>query len=263
VGQGVARLPVATTTDADNHLGGVAAANYRRFERDQIAPWLGRRVLEIGAGHGDLAAILPPLDALTVTDADPACLRILRARFAGRPDVTVRPLDLRALAARPEPVAAPGPAGPPRPDTIVMVNVLEHLADDVAALRAAAGLTVPGGRLVLWVPAHPALYGAFDARVGHHRRYTRDGLRSVVAAAGLTPERTRSVNLLGGVAWWLAVRRGGTRAVDPRLVRAYDRFLVPVTRRVDALAAVGFGQSLLCVARLGASLVPAARRGPA
>jgi SAM-dependent methyltransferase len=256
----VARLTAVTTgvtTDADNHLGGVAAANYRRFERDLIVPWLGRRVLEVGSGHGDLAALLPPLDSLTVTDPDPACLRILRARFAGRPEVTVRPLDLLGPADPgrtdlvPAGRARPDTAGTARPDTVVMVNVLEHIADDVAALRSAAGLTGPAGRLVVWVPAHPSLYGAFDARVGHHRRYTRDGLLSVVAAAGLIPERARSVNLLGGIAWWLAVRRGGARTVDPRLVRAYDRFLVPAARGLDAVLPVPFGQSLLCVARVG------------
>jgi hypothetical protein len=108
---------------------------------------------------------------------------------------------------------------------------------------------VPDGAVVLWVPAYPALFGDFDRLVGHHRRYTPASLRTTVEAAGLVPEVLKPVNLLGGIAWWAAVRRGGAGTASPRLVRAYDRLVVPVTRSMERYWTPPFGQSLLCVAR--------------
>jgi hypothetical protein len=85
--------------------------------------------------------------------------------------------------------------------------------------------------------------------VGHHRRYTPASLRATVEAAGLVPDVLRPVNLLGGIAWWAAVRRGGAGSASEWLVRAYDRLVVPVTRALERHWRPPFGQSLLCVAR--------------
>ncbi len=133
-------------------------------------------------------------------------------------------------------------------DTLIMMNVLEHIEDDVAALRRLSRLVIPGGRIVLWVPAYPALYGEFDRMVGHFRRYTPATLRRPVELAGLRVERVEPVNLLGGIAWWVAVRRVRQRSADPRLVRLYDRVIVPISRCVERRIRVPFGQSVLCVA---------------
>ena len=92
---------------------------------------------------------------------------------------------------------------------MVAINVLEHIEDDSGALRALASLVEPGGRIVLWVPGYQQLYGDFDRAVGHVRRYTPRTLTSAFVGAGLTPDLVRPVNLLGGIAWWLTVRRGG------------------------------------------------------
>ncbi|WP_239345581.1 bifunctional 2-polyprenyl-6-hydroxyphenol methylase/3-demethylubiquinol 3-O-methyltransferase UbiG [Frankia sp. CiP3] len=242
-------IPFAAGCDRrllDNHLGGADAVNYRRFERDLVSPHCGRRVLEIGSGLGDFAAGLRGYDHLTVSDTDPLCLRTLRDRFAGRADVDVIMLDVAALTGTELPEGA---APVPRPvDTLIMMNVLEHIEDDVAALRGLSRLVVPGGRVVLWVPAYPALYGEFDRMVGHFRRYTPATLRRPVELAGLRVERMHPVNLLGAFAWWVAVRRAGQRGVDPRLVRLYDRVVVPTSRFVEQRMRVPFGQSVLCVA---------------
>jgi hypothetical protein len=122
--------------------------------------------------------------------------------------------------------------------------------DDVAALRAMGRAALPGGRVLLVVPAYPSLAGAYDDALGHLRRYTPDSLRDAVETGGLVPEVIRPVNLLGGLAWWAAVRVGRQGRPTPALVRLYDRLVVPAERLLERRLQPRFGQSILCVAQV-------------
>ena len=217
---------------------GADQRRYRAFQLEMIRPHCGPSVLEVGAGLGEFAAQFHGLRRHVVTDVDPDCVASMAARFADRPEVSSRQLDLTGGAIDiGEPVS-----------TIVAINVLEHLEDDAGALRALASMVEPGGRIVLWVPGYQQLYGDFDRAVGHVRRYTPATLTSAFVRAGLAPDVVRPVNLLGGIAWWLTVRRGGVGQPRAGLVRTYDRFVVPVTRFVERRVTPPFGQSVLGVA---------------
>lgn len=222
--------------------GGEAASSdkprYRRYQHDLIAPHCGPMVLEVGAGLGEFAALWRGRERVVVTDADHEVLDVLRRRFHDRPEVEVRHLDLGIGAGAGEPV-----------HSVVAINVLEHFDDDAGLLRSLAGLVYPGGSVVVWVPAYRALYGEFDRRVGHVRRYTPATLRRAARQAGLHEEVVRPVNLLGGLAWWLAVRTGGAGSPDSRLAGLYDRMVVPVSKALDRSLRVPFGQSVLGVFR--------------
>lgn len=232
--------PEASARALENHLGGEDARNYRRYEHDLIAPHVGATMLEIGSGLGDFSAqFLPRLARLVVSDNDPYCIEQLTKRYADDPVVQVLELALPADIPIAEPV-----------ETVVAMNVLEHIVDDVEALRCLARVTVPGGRIVIWVPGYPALYGDFDRKVGHVRRYTPKTLRASVEAAGLSVQSLRPINLLGGIAWWFAVRRAGVSYPNPRIVRLYDRIVVPTTRLIERIVRPPFGQTVLCVARV-------------
>jgi SAM-dependent methyltransferase len=211
---------------------------YRRFQHDLIFEHCGRSVLEAGAGLGEFAEQLTGLDRLVVTDVDPDAVAVMRHRFADRPEVQVRQLDVESGVELDEPV-----------DTVITINTLEHIEDDAETLRSLARLVVPGGTIVAWVPGYQQLYGDFDRKVGHVRRYTPATLRGSFTAAGLEPTVVKPVNLLGGIAWWAAVRRGGTGSPNPRLVAVYDRLLVPATRALERRVRVPFGQSILGVAQ--------------
>jgi SAM-dependent methyltransferase len=215
------------------------AVRYRRYLLDLLEPHCGRTIMEVGSGLGDLAADLKGYDRLFVTDFDPTCLTELSRRFAERPEVEVRRFDLREDDPAPMPI-----------DTVLAVNVLEHIQDDVAALQRMAAAVVPGGTVVLFVPGYPNLYGPCDRAVGHVRRYLPKTLRSAVLAAGLDVELLRPVNFLGGVAWWIAVRVGGSSSPKSSLVGLYDRLVVPLVRRMERRWRPPFGQSILCVARV-------------
>jgi SAM-dependent methyltransferase len=224
------------------------AVRYRRYLLELLRPHCGRSILEVGSGLGDLAEGLTGYHRLVLTDVDPACLRELGRRFAGRADVDVLPLDLREDLPEVAPV-----------ETVLAVNVLEHIRDDAGALRRLANVVVPGGTVVLFVPAYPSLYGPHDRAAGHVRRYVPATLEDAVVRAGLTVELLRPVNLLGGIAWWLAVRIGGCSSPTGGLVALYDRVVVPIVRILERRWTPPFGQSLLCVARVPSAPRPAGR----
>jgi SAM-dependent methyltransferase len=212
---------------------------YRAYQLELIAPHCGRSVLEVGAGLGDFAAQFAALDRLVVTDVDPGAVAAMAQRFVDRPEVEARRLDLDDPATLEigTPVSA-----------VVAINVLEHIEGDADALSRLAGLVERGGRMVMFVPGYQQLYGEFDRAVGHVRRYTPATLSSAFVRAGLRPVDVRPVNLLGGVAWWATVRRGGVGTPNPRLVRTYDRWVVPTTRFLERRFRPPFGQSVLGVA---------------
>lgn len=216
---------------------------YRAYQFELMARHCGPSVLEVGAGLGEFASQFTGLRRHVVTDVDPACVAHMRQRFADRAEVEARQLDLQSASVE---------AGPPV-STVVAVNVLEHIEEDSAALRSLAAMVEPGGRIVLWVPGYMRLYGEFDRQVGHVRRYTPATLRAAIAGADLVPTEVRPVNVLGGIAWWLAVRRGGVRSSRSELTRTYDRVVVPVTRALESRMTPPFGQSVLGVATVPAS----------
>jgi SAM-dependent methyltransferase len=217
---------------------GTDQRRYRAYQLELVRPHVGRSLLEVGAGLGEFAAQVGGLDRHVVTDVDAAAVASMAARFAARPEVEARVLDLDAGPARVGDLV----------ETVLAINVLEHIDDDAEALRRMAALVRPGGNIVIWVPGYMQLYGEFDRAVGHVRRYTPATLRSAFERAGLRPLEVKPVNLLGGIAWWLTVRRGGVGGQRPRLVRIYDRFVVPTTRFVERRFTPPFGQSVLGVA---------------
>jgi SAM-dependent methyltransferase len=228
-------------TGRDPEESGDTQRRYRRYQHDLIRPHCGATVVEVGAGTGEFAATFTGPSRYVVTDLDPECVRMMAERFADRPEITALQMDVSGTVPLDEPA-----------DTVLAVNVLEHIEDDVAALRALATMVRLGGTVIMWVPGYQALYGDFDRTVGHHRRYTPRTLTDAFTAAGLRPETVHPVNLLGGIAWWLAVRRGGVGRPDPRLVRWYDRLVVPVTRTIERVVTPPFGQSVLGVATVPA-----------
>lgn len=214
------------------------ARNYRRWFARLALPHVGDDPLEIGSGLGDYAAewVDAGVPRWTVSETDPARLAHLHERFASSPVVRVRELAV--------PVAERGDHS-----AVVAYNVLEHIYDDVDAVRSFARLVRRGGRVVLVVPAFPSAMSRFDVAIGHHRRYRKASLRSVVEQAGLTVEVLHHVNSVGLLAWYVLVKALRGRPKAGPLLLVYDSLVVPVLERVEARTPPPFGQSLLVVAR--------------
>src|SRR6266540_6060231 len=155
-----------------------AAPNYNRWMFDRLRPWIGQHVLEVGSGIGNLSAFLQDRQRVVLTDTEPWYLERLRDRFRGHANVEVARLYLPVLD---------GALAAERFDTVICLNVLEHVEHDRASLAVLRRLLTPGGRLVLLVPALRALYGTLDHALGHHRRYGRAELVAKLRDAGLSP----------------------------------------------------------------------------
>jgi SAM-dependent methyltransferase len=215
------------------------ARNYYQWIARHFAPYLGTRVVEVGAGIGTFSGHLlraAPDAALTLIEPAANNVEVLRERMHGEPRVRVRHGYLDADA--PERDAS----------SVVAVNVLEHVEDDGAFLRAAHRVLAPGGHLLLFVPAVPWIYGTLDSAFEHFRRYTRAGLRREVEAAGFGVDQIHYFNLPGVLAWWVSGVLLRRRTVTARDARLYDRWAVPVVRAVESRWHPPLGQSLLVVA---------------
>jgi SAM-dependent methyltransferase len=218
-----------------------SAVNYHDWLTSLALPHLGEHPLELGSGLGDYARrwLDQGVGRVTVTEADPDRLSRLQERFAAEDRVHVRLLDVTQPAPEPADHSA-----------FVMVNVLEHIPDDVTALRAAHSLVRPGGAVVVLVPAFPFAMSRFDRAVGHVRRYTVRSLTRVMTEAGLTVEDVRYVNLPGLPAWFLGMRILRMTPGDGRGLSWWDAHVVPRARRWEGRHRPPFGQSVLAVARV-------------
>jgi SAM-dependent methyltransferase len=202
-------------------------------------PYLGQEILEVGAGHGTFTELLAADGAdVVATELSPQSVERLQARFGGRSNIQVRHADVAEAV------------NGKRYDSIVLINVLEHIEDDTMALKQLAGALKPGGRLLLWVPAFAELYSDFDRRVGHYRRYRIKGLNQLVESTGLTVVESRYVNIVGAVAWWILAKELRKVPTTAGRVKVFDRVFVPVLRRMEAARRPPFGQSIFCVATL-------------
>ena len=203
---------------------------------DRLRRWVGTRVLEIGSGIGNLSAFLLDSERLVLTDTREEYLDRLRRRFANHPNVAVERLYLPnehgALAGQ-------------RFDTIICLTVLEHVDDDSGSLVAIRSMLASGGRLVLLVPALPALYGTMDRALGHHRRYKRDALAALLRTTGYRVPHIEYFNLAGVPGWWFAGRVLGRPMIPAGSLKLYDA-LVPLFR-LERFLPWRVGQSLIAI----------------
>jgi SAM-dependent methyltransferase len=213
------------------------ADNYRRWLLELVRPYVRGAVLEVGAGRGTFSEDLRACgNSLTAVEPSARLAEHLRTRVAGLSAVDVVVGVLSDVIRTDF-------------DAAVMLNVLEHIEDDAAALAEVFARLAPGGTFSVWVPAFQALLGDFDRRIGHHRRYTRDGLVAKFRAAGFEIETAHYANLPGFFAWFLVVRVLRARPTTGGLSDVYDRFIVPLTRRVEKRWKPPFGQSVFVVGR--------------
>jgi len=211
-----------------------AAPRYNRWMFERLRPWLGDRVLEVGSGIGNLSEFLIDRSRVVLSDTDPVYLERLRHRFAGNARVAV--VALRLPTFHPELIQE-------RFDTIICLNVLEHVRDDRLSLATLYRLVQPGGRLILLVPALPTIYGALDRALGHFRRYTPAELRRKYAEAGFRMRHLEYFNLAGIPGWWFTGRVLKRDLIPAASLRWFDA-LVPVFR-LERFLPWRIGQSVI------------------
>ena len=169
---------------------------FNRWMAETVRPYVGTRVLEIGAGIGNLSQYLAPRrKRYVVSDYDDEHLARLKVRFQHRPNVSLLRCDL----SRPEDFAEiQGQA-----DTVICLNVLEHIADASVGLRNIASALMPGGRAIVLVPQDQRIYGTLDEVLGHYKRYSEAELRAAMETAGFAVERVLQFNRVTRPGWFV------------------------------------------------------------
>lgn len=217
-----------------------SARNYYNALLERFAPHVGHHAVEIGAGIGTFASMLlerTGVSAMTLIEPADNNFPVLQKRFAGDPRVRVAQ---GYLADHADSLSA---------DSLIMVNVAEHVKDDTALLREAHRALRRGGKLLILVPALMPLYGTLDESFGHFRRYTRAELEARLESAGFQPVTVSYTNSAGIFAWFVAGRVLRQRTLHRRGVVLYDKLVVPWLSRLERLWSPPFGQSVLAIAR--------------
>ncbi|MGB6066928.1 MAG: class I SAM-dependent methyltransferase [Desulfomonilaceae bacterium] len=213
--------------------------NYRNWILDQFVSYLGKNVVEVGAGAGDFSKLLLREGIQSLVALEPAVniYPILDRALAPIANASVIQAELRDVASSLD----------RRPDTITYINVLEHLSDDREELSRAFRFLLPGGFIWVFVPALQWLYGTNDELVGHFRRYERESLNELVENCGFRVVKSAYIDLLGIIPWFLLFRLLKQANIRRNQVSIYDRFCVPICRLLERTIRVPIGKNLVTV----------------
>lgn len=216
------------------------AKNYFRWQYNLVEPFLGQSVLEIGCGIGNFTALMNGRACRVLgIDIDKQCIEFNWRRFAELDHIQALLLDV--MSPEIEELKDFGP------DTIICLNVLEHIQNDAKALGQMFNILRPGGKVCLIVPAFEALRGPIDNALGHYRRYTLQGLRELSSSVGFDIVRLHYMNIVGFIGWWLNSKVFKRTSQSPFQIRAFDRFIVPILSRVERIVLPPFGQNIFAV----------------
>lgn len=202
------------------------ARRFNLWMGDVLRPYVGDRVLEIGAGIGTLTNQFIPRELYVASDINPHYLHYLRSYSFGKPYLRVLKID----ASNPQHFEGLEQ----RFDTALLINVLEHVPDEQVALRNLRQSLERGGRVIILVPQHPALHGTLDEALEHRERYTPKSLERALTSAGFRVEEMFDFNRVSVPGWWLngkVMRRRTFSRVQLKLVNSS----IPVLRRIDRI----------------------------
>jgi glycosyltransferase involved in cell wall biosynthesis len=198
------------------------APRFTKWMADTIRPYLGEQVLEIGAGIGNLTSNLVPRTVYWASDINPYYLERLKTLRPTRPYLHVQYTDASTRETFPA----------EQFDTVICLNVVEHLEDDVKALKNIRASLTKDGRAIILVPNGPGLYGSLDEVLGHFRRYTRDQLVEACARAGFRVEKVIKFNRIGAPGWWWNGRILKSKTFGFWQIKLLNA-LVPLVRPID------------------------------
>ncbi len=211
------------------------AINWKRYWASKVRPFVRGSVLDVGAGLGATFDYLADsAEHWTCLEPDAALCAELEKRLEAHP----RPP--RVLCGTLETLSTGE-----RFDTIVYIDVLEHIEHDREQLEAATRNLTPGGSLIVLSPALPMLFSPFDKSVGHFRRYTRATLQQVTPR-GLSVKSwffLDGVGVLASLFARLTKRNLPTQAQ----IATWDKAIVPVSRVTDALTSTWFGRTIVMI----------------
>lgn len=216
-----------------------ALNGYNKWIIEEIKPFIGDAVLEVGSGIGNMSQFFLDRRKLILSDISATYLYQLRNRFSLYNNVEFEEFNLEGsgylLCGR-------------GIDTVIALNVLEHVLDDKNALREFYDILEPGGRVVLQLPAHPALYGNLDKNLDHFRRYSVKDIKAKFLEAGFLPEKFKLMNCFGACGWFI-FSRIFKKEILPQNPLSVFNLLTPIFIAVEKVVPIPFGLSIIAVGR--------------
>ena len=220
------------------------AANYHEWILQIFAPYLGRHAVEVGAGAGSFSRLLLRHSWLSLALVEPSNMyQALTERITpaeGDTKITLHNAVFRQVCAQ---IKAVQP-----PDSIIYVNVLEHIEDDEAELQAIHETLATDGKLFIFVPALRGLYSRFDKKLGHFRRYTKSELEEKCRRAGFGITRSSYFDLAGIVPWWVKYKLLKSTVMEPQAIALYDKYVVPGVKALESLVKPPLGKNVILIA---------------
>lgn len=211
------------------------ATNYFDWQARLVLPHVGRRVIEIGCGLGNFTRYLADRELVVGIDIEPACAEQWQRAYPRHTGASMDVTQPEFLELKQH-----------RPDTVVCLNVLEHVEDDITALRHMHAVLPAGGRAILIIPAYESLYGPIDHNLGHYRRYSKKPFADLARRLGFRPA-LKYMNMVGCVGWWVNAKVLRRTEQSEEQIKLFDSVIVPVLSRVEAAVEPPFGQSIFAV----------------
>jgi SAM-dependent methyltransferase len=212
----------------------------------EILPGLKGDILEVGSGIGTFSQkILRDVQHshITLTDISLPYIKKLEERFSksnsnNANNISTYKLDLNCKADYEE-------IGYEKFDSIIAINVLEHVEDDIFALQELYKMLKSEGILIILVPCHKFLYNVIDTNVGHVRRYTKKDLEFKIRKTRFSIERMFYFNILGIIGWYINGNIAKNPKINSSASKLFDR-IVPLLKYVEAMTGKKIGLSIIC-----------------
>jgi 2-polyprenyl-3-methyl-5-hydroxy-6-metoxy-1,4-benzoquinol methylase len=220
------------------------AHRYQAHVLGLFRPYIGKRVLEVGAGIGTMSrSFLDVAERVVGIEPNQACATRALAALGSHPRFELRVCHLEECD-RSSLVAE-------HFDTVACINVLEHIEDDVSALQAFADIVEPAnGSVLVFVPAVQAAYGPLDAELGHHRRYLKGSLAKAFAAANMELVLLKYTNPIGLLGWMYNSWIKKSTAHSSQQIRLFESLVAPWALPLERLLPLPIGLSLVAVGRV-------------
>ena len=216
------------------------ATNYHNWILDEFKPHLGKSVAEVGAGTGNFSSLLVSADIERLVAFEPSenMYAVLRDRMAGADNVTTVNCFFGDKCREYKDEF----------DSVVYVNVLEHIEHDDSELSLVHGSLRTGGHVLLFVPALSWLYSEFDKTLGHFRRYHKKDIIRLVEGAGFDIVHARYFDMAGIIPWYIAFVLL-KKSISAGNVTLYDKLVVPIMRKVERIVTPPTGKNILLIGK--------------